>query len=115
MNLGEDVENAEVLAILVAVIVIGYALYKVYGSVGAGLQAAVTSVTNYVKGISLPLSTSVSGLADDSVIANTGGVTVGQLRTAGWTDDQIGQFINTYDPGASQGISEVPDTVFQTP
>jgi len=41
-------------------------------------------------------------LADDFVVSNTGGVTVGQLRYNRWTDQQISQFEQTYDPATGR-------------
>lgn len=119
MSLSSQLEDAEVLGILGLVVIIGYGLYKVYGSLGVGLTAAWNGIKGAASSVASatgsPLTSSVLPLSNDYAVPNTGGVTVGQLRSANWTDDQIGQFIDTYDPGGSQGVSGVADTIIISP
>ena len=121
MAIGEDIEGAELFGILALLVVIGYGLYKAYGSVGAGLSAAwskVTSAGNAVAAeVKRPILTPTStGLPDNYVIANSNGVTVGSLRAGGYTEDEISQVIAAFDPSApSQGTTGVADTIMITP
>ena len=104
MAISEDIEGGEIVLVLGLVVVIGYALYKVYGSVGAGLSslwnsasAAVASVGTTITnaGVSVakgaaPTGNLPSGQLDPNyVLPNSGGVTVGQLQNSGLSDSDI--------------------------
>jgi len=123
MAIGDDIELGEVAVIGVVIVIIGYALYKVYGSIGAGLSAIWDSLTGALK--SNPVLPQSGGVPNDPnnssqldpnyVIPNTGGVTVGALQQGGLSDGEINDLNQQFNPGATQGVTGVPDKVMIAP
>ena len=89
-NIGTEFELGEGSVILVAIIVIGYFVYKAGGSLGTFLAPIFTSVKDATGGVG-PLQT-LPGVPGCFEVYGTGS-TVSELLALGYTSDQINQMI----------------------
>lgn len=89
MAVADDIEMGEGLLIIAVIAVVGYYLYKAF------TKTSSTVAQNAPVGAAAVLATIPGGgslISDSTVIPDTGGVTAGQLRQAGWPDSDIANF-----------------------
>jgi len=90
-DIGAEVELGEFAVIAVAVVVIGYALYKSFGTLGGGLKSAWNSVSDSVSNAAASVNQAVQKSSQDSqyVVPGTG-LTIQQLENCyGYTSCQV--------------------------